>query len=114
MGNISERDFETYMELFEQMLTVVKLPDLMIYLRSSVEHLVSNIQKRGRDYEQTMQIEYLDNLNRRYEDFINNHYKGRVMIVEKDNLDFENRPEDFVGITNRIDSLLYGLFPINR
>ena len=112
MGNITERDFETYMELFEQMLTVVKLPDLMIYLRSSVEHLVANIQKRGRDYEQTMQIEYLDNLNRRYEDFINNHYKGRVMIVEKDNLDFENRPEDFVGITNRIDSLLYGLFPI--
>ena len=92
----------------------LSLPDLMIYLRSSVEHLVSNIQKRGRDYEQTMQIEYLDNLNRRYEDFINNHYKGRVMIVEKDNLDFENRPEDFVGITNRIDSLLYGLFPINR
>ena len=114
MGNISERDFETYMELFEQMLTVVKLPDLMIYLRSSVEHLVSNIQKRGRDYEQTMQIEYLDNLNRRYEDFINNHYKGRVMIVEKDNLDFENRPEDFVGITNRIDSLLYGLFPMGE
>ena len=114
MGNISERDFETYMELFQQMLTVVKLPDLMIYLRSSVEHLVSNIQKRGRDYEQTMQIEYLDNLNRRYEDFINNHYKGRVMIVEKDNLDFENRPEDFVGITNRIDSLLYGLFPMGE
>ena len=114
MGNISERDFETYMELFEHMLSIVKLPDLMIYLRSSVEHLVSNIQKRGRDYEQTMQIEYLDNLNRRYEDFINNHYKGRVMIVEKDNLDFENRPEDFVGITNRIDSLLYGLFPMGE
>lgn len=114
MGNISERDFETYMELFEQMLTVVKLPDLMIYLRSSVEHLVANIQKRGRDYEQTMQIEYLDNLNRRYEDFITNHYKGRVMIVDKDNLDFENRREDFIGITNRIDSILYGLFPIDK
>ena len=94
------------------MLSIVKLPDLMIYLRSSVEHLVANIQKRGRDYEQTMQIEYLDNLNRRYEDFINNHYKGRVMIVDKDNLDFENRREDFIGITNRIDSILYGLFPM--
>ena len=111
---ISERDFETYMELFEHMLSIVKLPDLMIYLRSSVEHLVANIQKRGRDYEQTMQIEYLDNLNRRYEDFITNHYKGRVMIVDKDNLDFENRREDFIGITNRIDSLLYGLFPMKK
>ena len=98
--------------LLAHMLSIVKLPDLMIYLRSSVEHLVANIQKRGRDYEQTMQIEYLDNLNRRYEDFITNHYKGRVMIVDKDNLDFENRREDFIGITNRIDSLLYGLFPI--
>ena len=114
MGNISERDFQTYMELFEHMLSIVKLPDLMIYLRSSVEHLVANIQKRGRDYEQTMQIEYLDNLNRRYEDFITNHYKGRVMIVDKDNLDFENRREDFIGITNRIDSLLYGLFPMRK
>ena len=114
MGNISERDFATYMELFEHMLSIVKLPDLMIYLRSSVEHLVANIQKRGRDYEQTMQIEYLDNLNRRYEDFINNHYKGRVMIVDKDNLDFENRREDFIGITNRIDSILYGLFPMEE
>ena len=114
MGNLSERDFDTYMELFEQMMQIVRLPDLMIYLRASVPHLIANIQKRGRDYEQTMQIEYLDNLNRRYEDFINNHYKGRVMIVEKDNLDFENRPEDFVGITNRIDSLLYGLFPMGE
>lgn len=111
MGNLSDRDYNTYMELFEQMLSIVKLPDLMIYLRSSVAHLVSNIQKRGRDYEQTMQLEYLENLNMRYEDFITKQYKGRVMIVEKDNIDFENSPEDFVEITNRIDRLLYGLFP---
>ena len=63
MGNLSERDYETYMELFEQMMSVVKLPDLMIYLRASVPHLVSNIQKRGRDYEQAIQLEYLQNLN---------------------------------------------------
>lgn len=112
MGHLSDRDYETYMELFEQMLTVVKMPDLMIYLRASVAHLVGNIQKRGRDYEQTMQLEYLENLNRRYEDFITTQYKGRVMIVEKDGLDFENRPEDFHSITSRIDRLLYGLFPI--
>ena len=112
MGHLSDRDYETYMELFEQMLTVVKMPDLMIYLRASVAHLVGNIQKRGRDSEQTMQLEYLENLNRRYEDFITTQYKGRVMIVEKDGLDFENRPEDFHSITSRIDRLLYGLFPI--
>lgn len=111
MGNLSDRDYNTYMELFEQMLSVVKLPDLMIYLRASVAHLVGNIQKRGRGYEQTMQLEYLENLNRRYEDFITRQYKGRVMIVEKDGLDFENRPEDFAQVTDRIDRLLYGLFP---
>ena len=114
MGNLSDRDFNTYMELFDQMLSVIKLPDLMIYLRASVAHLVGNIQKRGRDYEQTMQLDYLENLNRRYEDFITRQYKGRVMIVEKDNLDFENRPEDFNQITRRIDTLLYGLFPIEE
>ncbi|MBO4871339.1 MAG: deoxynucleoside kinase [Muribaculaceae bacterium] len=111
MGNLSDRDYNTFMELFDQMLTVVKLPDLMIYLRASVAHLVGNIQKRGRDYEQTMQLEYLENLNRRYEDFIGTQYKGRVMVVDKDALDFENRPEDFASITDRIDRTLYGLFP---
>lgn len=111
MGNLSDRDYNTYMELFEQMLSIVKLPDLMIYLRASVAHLVGNIQKRGRDYEQTMQLEYLENLNNRYEDFITKQYKGKVMIVEKDLMDFENSPEDFASITDRIDKLLYGLFP---
>ena len=113
MGHLSDRDYRTYMELFEQMLSIIKMPDLMIYLRASVSHLVGNIQKRGRDYEQTMKLEYIENLNRRYEDFITNQYKGRVMIVDKDNLDFENRPEDFRQVTRRIDSLLYGLFPID-
>ena len=114
MGNLSDRDYNTFMALFEQMLSVIKLPDLMIYLRASVSHLVENIQKRGRDYEQTMQLDYLENLNRRYEDFITKQYKGRVMIVEKDNLDFENRPEDFKQITRRIDNLFYGLFPFEE
>ena len=111
MGNLSERDYETYMELFEQMMTVVRLPDLMIYLRASVPHLVGNIQKRGRGYEQTMQLDYLENLNQRYDDFIYNMYKGRVMVVEKDPLDFQNNPKDFAQIVNRIDSMLFGLFP---
>lgn len=111
MGNLNERDYNTYMELFEQMMQVVRLPDLMIYLRASVPHLVGNIQKRGRDYEQTMQLEYLENLNRRYDEFVSKYYKGRVMVIEKDQLDFEHRPKDFAQIIDRIDSTLFGLFP---
>lgn len=111
MGNLSDRDYETYMELFEQMMSVVHYPDLMIYLKASVPHLVGNIQKRGRDYEQTMKLEYLENLNRRYDDFISQMYKGRVMVLEKDNLDYQNNPKDFAKIIDRIDSTLFGLFP---
>lgn len=111
MGHLSERDYETYMELFEQMMSVVHYPDLMIYLRASVPHLVGNIQKRGRDYEQTMKLEYLENLNRRYDEFIYKLYKGRVMVIEKDELDYQNNPKDFARIVDRIDSTLFGLFP---
>ena len=103
MGNLSDRDFETYMELFEQMMHMVKLPELMIYLRASVPHLVANIQKRGRDYEQTIQLEYLQNLNDRYEDFIFNRY-------DVDHLDFEHEAKDFAGIIDKIDRTLFGLF----
>lgn len=110
MGNLSERDYETYMELFDQMISMVRLPDLMIYLRASVPHLVNNIQQRGRDYEQTIQLEYLQNLNDRYNDFIYNKYQGRVMTVEKDNLDFVHRPKDLAQIIDRIDATLFGLF----
>ena len=98
------------MTLFEQMMDVVKQPDLLVYLRASVSHLVGNIQKRGRDYEQSIQIEYLKELNERYEDFVMNKYKGPKIIVDKDNVDFLNNPKDFVKITNAIDSRLFGLF----
>jgi deoxyadenosine/deoxycytidine kinase len=110
MGNLSDRDYETYMELFEQMMSVVHYPDLMIYLRASVPHLVGNIQKRGREYEQSMKLEYLENLNRRYDEFIYKMYKGRVMVIEKDELDYQNNPKDFARIVDRIDSTLFGLF----
>ena len=110
MGNLSDRDYKTYMELFEQMMSVVRLPDLMIYLRASVPYLVGNIQLRGRDYEQSMQLEYLQNLNERYDDFIYHKYKGRVMTVEKDQLDFINRPKDLAQVIDRIDATLFGLF----
>ena len=93
MGHLSDRDYMTYMELFEQMMSMVRVPDLMIYLRASVP-----------------QLEYLQNLNKRYDDFIYNRYKGPVMTVEKDNLDFLNNPKDLAQIIDRIDRNLFGLF----
>lgn len=111
MGNLSERDYATYMDLFKVMTAMVKEPDLLIYLKSSVPHLVSQIQKRGRDYEQSMSLDYLKGLNERYDKWIS-QCKGRVLTIEADNLDFQNRPEDFAYITDRIDAELYGLFPM--
>ena len=105
-GNMSDRDFETYMELYEIMVEKVKLPDLMIYLRASVPHLVENIQKRGRVCEQKIPIEYLQGLNDRYDDFIRNKYKGKVLVIDVDKLDYKARPEDFKFITDKIDAIL--------
>ena len=109
MGNLSERDYDTYMQIFYLMMSMVSLPDLLIYLRSSVSHLVSQIQKRGRDYEQSMSLDYLGGLNEKYEKWIEG-YKGKLLIIDADMLDFENRPEDFESITDKIDAQLYGLF----
>ncbi len=109
-GNLSKRDFDTYMRLFNLMMSMVKAPDLMIYLKSSVPHLVAQIQKRGREYEQGMNLSYLQGLNEKYEKFINEDYKGHVLTIDVDGLDFESRPEDFAMITERIDSELFSLF----
>ena len=109
LGNLSERDFDTYMQLFELMMSMVRLPDLLIYLRASVPHLVSQIQKRGRDYEQGINLEYLSGLNERYEAWIAS-YKGPLLILDVDDMDFQNRPEDFDAVTDRIDARLFGLF----
>ena len=109
MGNLSDRDFDTYMQLFNLMMSMVREPDLLIYLKSSVPTLVSQIQKRGREYEKSISIEYLSNLNDRYEEWIGN-YKGKVLIIDADDLDFEHNPEDFALITDKIDAQLYGLF----
>ena len=108
-GNLSERDYNTYMDTFNVMMEVVKEPDLLIYLKSSIPHLVSQIQKRGREYEQSISIDYLSGLNRRYEDWIAS-YKGRLITIDADTLDFLNREEDFATITDRIDAELFGLF----
>ena len=108
-GNLTERDYNTYMDTYNVMMEVVKQPDLLIYLKSSIEHLVAQIQKRGRDYEQSISIEYLSGLNERYEKWIS-EYKGRLITIDADNLDFLNNEEDFAQITDKIDAELYGLF----
>lgn len=110
MGNMSDRDFDNYCNLFDLMMSLVKKPDLMIYLRSSIPHLISKIQKRGRDYEQTISIEYLKGLNDRYEEWIQG-YDGKLLIIDADSLDFQNIPKDFETITDKIDAMLFGLFP---
>lgn len=110
MGNMSDRDFDNYCNLFDLMMSLVKKPDLMIYLRSSIPHLIGKIQKRGRDYEQTISIEYLKGLNDRYEEWIQG-YDGKLLIIDADNLDFQNIPKDFETITDKIDAMLFGLFP---
>ena len=99
-----DRDYETFMELFDLMKSQMKMPDLMIYLRKSVPALISQIQKRGREYEQTMQIDYLKGLNEKYEDFIFRKYEGRVLVIDSDGMDFENNPEDFRTVINKVDA----------
>ena len=111
-GYMSDRDFDNYRDLFDLMMSLVKMPDLMIYIRSSIPTLVSHIQKRGRDFERSIRIDYLEGLNKRYEEWIAG-YKGKLMIVDGDTLQFENSVEDFKTITDNIDAELYGLFPFD-
>ena len=113
-GDLSQRDFETFMELFDLMKSQMKMPDMMIYLRKSVPALIAQIQKRGRDYEQTMQIDYLKDLNDKYEDFIYHKYEGRVLVIDSDGMDFENNPADFRKVIDKVDAELFGLFSENN
>ena len=110
MGLMRDRDYANYSDLFSTMISLVRLPDLMIYIRSSVSNLVQQIQKRGRSYEQSMRMDYLKGLNDRYEEWVAG-YKGHLIIVDGDNWKFEQEPEDFQRITDQIDSRLFGLFP---
>ncbi|MGN0234583.1 MAG: deoxynucleoside kinase [Bacteroidaceae bacterium] len=113
-GHMSDRDYEAYIELFGLMTDIVHYPDLMIYLKASISHLVNNIQKRGRGCEQSMQLEYLQGVNDLYEQFITQQYKGRVLIIEVDGMDYEHSEKDFRLITDQIDELVYGLFPLEH
>ena len=109
MGLMSTRDFESYTDLFDLMMSLVNPPDLLIYLRSSIPNLIAQIQKRGREYERSIRIDYITGLNQRYEDWIKD-YKSRLLIIDVDNIKFENKPEDFQHITDKIDAELFGLF----
>ena len=102
MGLMSDRDFANYSELFDLMMSLVGKPDLLIYIRASIPHLIAQIQKRGREYEQGIRIDYLNGLNERYENWIGS-YEGRLLVVDGDNLDFQNNPRDFQSITDQID-----------
>lgn len=109
-GFMSDRDFDNYTDLFNLMMSLVKMPDLMIYVRSSVPNLVQQIQKRGRAYEASIRIDYLQGLNDLYEGWIAD-YKGKLLIVDGDKIKFGERPEDFQFVVDRIDAELFGLFP---
>ena len=110
MGLMSTRDFDNYRSLFSLMSSLVKAPDLLIYLRSSIPHLVGNIQKRGREYESSIRLDYLKGLNALYEDWIGNYTDGKLLILDVDKLNFEESAEDFSTICDRIEAQLHGLF----
>ena len=112
-GYMSDRDFNNYSDLFDLMMSLVGLPDLMIYIRSTIPNLIAQIGKRGREYEQTMRIDYLQGLNDLYEEWIKN-YKGNLIIIDGDTCKFEGCTESFQKITDQIDSALYGLFPLEE
>jgi len=109
MGLMSTRDFESYNELFELMMSLVGAPDLMIYLRSSIPNLISQIQKRGREYEKSIRIDYITGLNDKYEKWISS-YGHNLLILDVDRLKFENNPDFFREVTDKIDAKLFGLF----
>ena len=110
MGLMTNRDFENYASLFGLMESLVQSPDLIIYLRSSIPNLVSQIHKRGRDYENSISIEYLSRLNERYEAWIHGYTKGKLLIIDVDDLDFVENEEDLGFIINKIDAEINGLF----
>lgn len=110
MGLMTNRDYENYRSLFDLMESVVKGPDLLIYLRSSIPNLVAQIHKRGRDYENSISIDYLSRLNERYEAWIHNYDKGPLLIIDVDNINFVDNPEDLGNIITRVDGELNGLF----
>ena len=109
MNLMSTRDFENYISLFELMSKFVQPPDLLIFLKASIPTLVSQIQKRGREYEESIRLDYLKLLNERYENWISNYKLGKLLFIDADNLDF-NKPEDLSVVIEKVNAEVNGLF----
>ena len=110
MGLMTSRDFDNYQSLFKLMTSLIKAPDLLIYLKASVPTLVSQIQKRGREYENAIRLDYLLGLNERYDRWVESYTAGKILIVDRDNLNFHEKPEDMGHVIDKIDAQLHGLF----
>ena len=110
MGLMNQRDFNNYLALFELMESMIKAPELLIYLRSSIPNLVNKIHKRGREYENSISIEYLSRLNERYEAWVSTYDKGKLLVIDVDNLDFVHNKEDLGFIIEKVDAEISGLF----
>jgi deoxyadenosine/deoxycytidine kinase len=111
-GHMQERDYQSYQDIFNSMIEFVKPPDLLIYLKADIPKLVLQIQKRGRDYEDAIRLDYLKNLNAHYEAWINKYNLGKLLVVNVNNLDFVEKVEDFAFVVNKIDLQLNNLFDL--
>ncbi|MEO7991141.1 MAG: deoxynucleoside kinase [Chryseolinea sp.] len=109
-GHMTERDYQSYLEIFNSMISFVKPPDILIYLKADIPKLVKQIEKRGRDFEYAIRLDYLKNLNEHYENWIGSYKLGKLLIIDVNNLDFVERIEDFSFIVSRIDLELNNLF----
>lgn len=110
MGLMESRDYNNYASLFELMVSFIKPPDLLIYLKASVPTLVSQIQKRGREYENSIRLDYLKKLNERYEEWINGYDQGNLLVINVDNLKFSEKQKDLGDVIRKIDAEIHGLF----
>ena len=110
MSLMSTRDFNNYRSLFDLMTRLIEPPDLLIYLRASIPTLVNQIQKRGRDYENSIRLDYLKQLNQRYEAWISKYHKGKMLIINVDDINFAESAEDLSKVIDRIDAQINGLF----
>lgn len=110
MGLMSTRDFDNYTRLFDSLNSFIQPPDLLIYLRASIPTLVNHIQQRGREYEDSIRLDYLKRLNERYEAWISTYNKGKLLVLNIDDLDINNNPEDLGAVISKIDAEVNGLF----
>ena len=110
IGKLNERDYNNYLGVFESMIKVIEAPDLLIYLKADIPKLVERIQKRGRDYENAIRLDYLKTLNEHYKDWISGYNLGKLLIIDVNNIDFVENIDDFAKIVNRVDVEINGLF----